>query len=263
MTVSVKRLKKPAWTAIVGQCSGRIGSMLELLQGKLSDEVMKVVADPQNGLLPQSGEISFRCSCPDWAVMCKHVAAVLYGAGSRLDERPELLFLLRDVDAEELIAADLTVPDRPADAPDTIAEDQLGDIFDIELDTDALGAKTPSPPSSPKPAARGKPKKTRRRKAPVKPASAQTGGRRKKPKAGGAAASAAGGKSPSQASAPPTGAWIRRLRKRLGLSAPQLAAALSVSPATVYRWESVRGRLRIHQRTGEALARLRRDGPGT
>ncbi len=149
VTVSVKRLKKPAWTAIVGQCSGRIGSMLELLQGKLSDEVMKIVADPRKGLLPQSGEISFKCSCPDWAVMCKHVAAVLYGVGSRLDVRPELLFLLRDVDAEELIAADLSVPDRPADAPDTIAEDRLGDIFDIELDTDALPAKTPPPPSHP------------------------------------------------------------------------------------------------------------------
>jgi uncharacterized Zn finger protein len=29
--------------------------------------------------------------------MCKHVAAVLYGIGARIDERPELLFLLRSV----------------------------------------------------------------------------------------------------------------------------------------------------------------------
>jgi len=250
VTVRVKRLAEPAWADIVRQCSGRIGSMLELLQGKLSDEVMTIVADRQKGLMPQPGQISFRCSCPDWAIMCKHVAAVLYGIGSRLDVRPELLFLLRDVDAEELIAADVTVPAQPLDAPDAIAEDRLGDIFDIELDADAPPAKSP-----PRPDTRPKAARKRRRKAPVKAAGAEAGATRSGRKAGGTRGTAAA-KRGSRASDYTTGSSIRRLRKRLGLSAPQLAATLSVSPGTIYRWESARGRLRLHQRTAEALARL-------
>ena len=92
--VAVKTLPGKQWSAIKRRCSGQIGSLLELLQGRLSDHVMAVVTDRQDGLFPAPKEISFECSCPDWAVMCKHVAAVLYGVGARLDARPELLFLL-------------------------------------------------------------------------------------------------------------------------------------------------------------------------
>ena len=59
---------------------------------------MEVVTDRKDGLFPLPGEMSFHCSCPDWAVMCKHVAAVLYGVGARLDSKPELLFTLRGVE---------------------------------------------------------------------------------------------------------------------------------------------------------------------
>ncbi|MDD4391852.1 MAG: SWIM zinc finger family protein [Desulfobacterales bacterium] len=103
VSISIQKLKPAIWESIQKQCAGQIGSMLELLQGKLSDQVMGVVTDRKTGLFPQPGEIQFDCSCPDWAVMCKHVAAVLYGVGSRLDSQPELLFLLRGVDAQELI----------------------------------------------------------------------------------------------------------------------------------------------------------------
>ncbi len=104
--VEIKTLPGKQWSAIKGRCGGQIGSLLELLQGRLSDHVMAVVTDRQDGLFPSPKEISFKCSCPDWAVMCKHVAAVLYGVGARLDAKPELLFLLRGVNHEELIEAD-------------------------------------------------------------------------------------------------------------------------------------------------------------
>ena len=104
--VSIKTLPGEKWTGIKGRCSGQIGSLLELLQGKLSEHVMGVVTDRKEGLFPLPGEMSFHCSCPDSASMCKHVAAVLYGVGARLDKKPELLFTLRGVDHEELIAAD-------------------------------------------------------------------------------------------------------------------------------------------------------------
>ena len=79
--VEIKTLVNKKWKAIKGRCSGQIGSLLELLQGRLSDQVMQVVTDRREGLFPLPGEISLQCSCPDSAVMCKHVAAVLYGVG--------------------------------------------------------------------------------------------------------------------------------------------------------------------------------------
>lgn len=89
------------------RCAGQIGSLLELLQGRLSKNGMAVVTDRHKDLFPLPEEIRLKCSCPDWAVMCRHAAAVLYGVGARLDEAPGLLFLLQGVDHEELIGAEV------------------------------------------------------------------------------------------------------------------------------------------------------------
>src|SRR4030095_3487692 len=141
-----KELQAVTWTSIKDKCTGRIGSMLELLQGKLSDQVMAIVTDRRHGLFPQPGESALDCSCPDWGSMCNHVAAVLYAVGSRLDSQPELLFLLRDVDAQELIAAEVAWPDPAAvTAGDALADDQRGAIFGIDLDTKAEGYPIPQP----------------------------------------------------------------------------------------------------------------------
>src|SRR5215831_13219407 len=146
ITIRIKELKAATWRSIKDKCAGHIGSMLELLQGKLSDQVMAIVTNRSHGLFPRPGEIALDCSCPDWADMCKHVAAVLYGVGSRLDSRPELLFLLRGVDAQELIAAEIALPAAVGAVGDTLADDQLGAIFGIDLDT---VADTHPPPPTP------------------------------------------------------------------------------------------------------------------
>ena len=86
VVIRIRKLKRPAWKAIQAACAGQIGSVLELLQGRLSDRVMEIVADRETGLFPQPGEIKLACDCPDWATMCKHAAAVLYGVGARLDK---------------------------------------------------------------------------------------------------------------------------------------------------------------------------------
>ena len=65
---------------------------------------MTRLCEEKTGLFPSPKDIIFTCSCPDWASMCKHVAAVLYGIGARLDHQPELLFTLRKVDQQDLIA---------------------------------------------------------------------------------------------------------------------------------------------------------------
>ncbi len=101
--ITISPLKKKKWQAIKQACSGQIGSLLDLLAGRLSEGVMGVVSDRIDGLFPLANEVKLNCDCLDWATMCKHVAAVLYGVGARLDEDPAALFSLRQVNHEELI----------------------------------------------------------------------------------------------------------------------------------------------------------------
>ena len=289
VTIRIDKLKAAAWKSVKSRCSGQIGSMLELLQGKLSRQVMGVVTDRQRGLFPKPGEIRFDCSCPDWASMCKHVASVLYGVGSRLDDRPESLFLLRGVDTEELIATDMTLPGE-ATADDVLADDALGGIFGIDLDTgsgadlDTDRDAGDAPPSASKTPARRR-KQARRRTAPAPerqappaararefPVSTASAGRPRK-----ATSSTARGKTPAPTPQPrqrfaakmqdasvtkaaaspgdirPTGKWVARLRRRSGLSVARFAGELGVSAVTVYRWEATPGPLNLRARPLNAL----------
>ena len=102
--ITIAPVTATRWKAICRDCAGTIDSLVELLQGRLSKGVMDRVCREGDGLFPAPKEIELSCSCPDWADMCKHVAAVLYGIGARLDEKPALLFELRGVDENELLA---------------------------------------------------------------------------------------------------------------------------------------------------------------
>jgi uncharacterized Zn finger protein len=137
-TVSIKiHAVKPAhWRAIRDDCAGAIESLVELLQGKLSAGVMARICDQEKGLFPKPSEIDFSCTCPDWASMCKHVAATLYGVGARLDEQPELLFRLRAVDEKELVAdlASAGALTTAAPAADKMLEvDDLSALFGLDM----------------------------------------------------------------------------------------------------------------------------------
>ncbi|HVH43232.1 MAG TPA: hypothetical protein VM925_12845, partial [Labilithrix sp.] len=128
--------------------------LVELLGGKLSRGVMEIVTHKARGLFPSPEEISLSCSCPDWATMCKHVAAAMYGVGARLDAQPELLFRLRGVDPAQLIAKSVgraaTKASRPRSR--TLADEALGDIFGIEIDEPARKAPKPKAVRARKPA---------------------------------------------------------------------------------------------------------------
>jgi uncharacterized Zn finger protein len=104
VTITIAPVAATRWKAICRDCAGTIDSLVELLQGRLSKGVMDRVCREGDGLFPTPKEIKLSCSCPDWAGMCKHVAAVLYGVGARLDEKPALLFALRGVDENQLLA---------------------------------------------------------------------------------------------------------------------------------------------------------------
>ena len=134
--IDIRTLPPAKWKSLKTRCAGQVGSLLELLQGKLSDRVMTIVTHRDDGLFPSPKEIKLSCSCPDWATMCKHVAAVLYGVGARLDEKPELLFVLRGVDHQELIskdAAKAVVSKGSRTKGRTLDEASLGDVFGIDL----------------------------------------------------------------------------------------------------------------------------------
>lgn len=149
VTASVTVVPQTQWKTICTDCSGSIDSLVELLQGKLSNAVMERICKPGSGLFPSPGEITFNCSCPDWASMCKHVAAVLYGVGARLDKQPEVLFTLRRVDARDLVSqAGTGLPaasKRPASGK-LLADALLADMFGIEMAEVPLPAK-PAPGS--------------------------------------------------------------------------------------------------------------------
>jgi len=171
LRIRIKTLPAKKWSGIKGRCAGQVGSLLELLKGRLSDHVMKVVTDRDEGMFPLPGEISLSCSCPDWAVMCKHVAAVLYGVGARLDQAPELLFKLRGVDHEELIASDAEAAVSAATSrsqSERLAQEDLSDVFGIDLDTsDDSGAATPPPKKSARRTKTGTPRKKAAKKKTV------------------------------------------------------------------------------------------------
>ena len=135
--IQIRSLDPKKWKKIINTCAGKIDSLIELLQGNLSQSVMEILTDREQGMFPSPQQISLKCNCPDYAEMCKHVAATLYGVGSRLDHRPELLFVLRGVKKEDLLTAGtrLSVLSKKTGATKrpALKGQDLSKLFDIEL----------------------------------------------------------------------------------------------------------------------------------
>ncbi len=159
--VSIGDVGPARWTTLCADCSGRIDSLVELLQGRFSKGVMERLCRQDTGLFPRPSEIRFTCSCSDYASMCKHIAAVLYGVGARLDESPELLFRLRAVDETELLS-DLgsALPDTRTkrDTAQTLVGDDLAALFGLDMEE----SKAPAPSRSADATSAGPRKKTRK-----------------------------------------------------------------------------------------------------
>jgi len=171
--VSVKPVPAARWKALCEDCGGAIDSVIELLRGRFSKAVMERICRQGTGLFPSPSEIEMHCSCPDWATMCKHVAAVLYGIGARLDESPDLLFRLRDVDPADLIAnagKGLTGATAAPASGKVLGEGDLSAIFGVEMAEAArpspakrarpskpVPVPLPEPEPEPRPAARARP----------------------------------------------------------------------------------------------------------
>ncbi len=271
VNISIKTLPQKKWKEVKNRCAGQIGSILELLQGRLSKNVMSVVTDRTDGLFPLPGEIDLKCSCPDWAVMCKHVAAVLYGVGARLDEKPELLFLLRGVDHEELIGAevDTAAAAAPKAGRRRIADDALADVFGIEMTEDIKPAETETETKTKskvkaktKPSPRGEKTSAKAKTtsaAAVKPKQepkAKTKAKARIPeKATQAQEMVVGPKNASRVVAsvrPVTGKAVARLRAKFNMSRFEFARLLGVSAPSIGNWEKKPGELNLKPNSLEA-----------
>lgn len=146
--IGIAAVSDAHWKSLAKQCTGSIASLVDLLQGKLSPAVMEQLCAPKTGLFPAPKDIAFDCSCPDWASMCKHVAAVLYGVGARLDAQPELLFTLRRVDANALVAQAAQGPTqkkKAASKTKVLDDALLSDVFGLEMAAPAAPAKKAAP----------------------------------------------------------------------------------------------------------------------
>ena len=145
--ISVTAVPKARWRAICADVAGAIDSVIGLLQGQLSKSVMARLCEKGTGLFPAPSEIRMRCSCPDAAVMCKHVAAVLYGVGVRLDREPALLFTLRRVRQEDLVSragsGAALIRRRPRHTQrKTLDESALAEVFGLDIAPKAGGKKS-------------------------------------------------------------------------------------------------------------------------
>lgn len=135
--IRIDELKEAQWRKISELCNNQISNLEELAEGKFPKVLEKTFKDRAYGLFPSPKEIHFTCSCPDWASMCKHIAAVLYGIGARLDRDPLLFFTLRSADCQELIKRSVEsklermLENAGNKSERAISEDEIYDLFGI------------------------------------------------------------------------------------------------------------------------------------
>jgi uncharacterized Zn finger protein len=140
VTIKIKAITKKIWKNMKAACAGKLDSLPELLSGKFPKALGEVFTAQGRGLFPSPQEIGFDCSCPDWADMCKHVAATLYGIGTRLDDDAGLFFKLRKVKIDDLIQQTLKdqsyklLEKAEKMGPGKIAESDLSGMFGIDME---------------------------------------------------------------------------------------------------------------------------------
>lgn len=171
VAVNVAAVPKARWSALSKDCAGDIHSLVELLQGRFSKGVMERICRQETGLFPAPAQIEFSCSCPDWASMCKHVAAALYGIGARLDAQPELLFKLRKVDEKDLIAKagrGLPLSKKAPAADKLLAAGSLSELFGLDMAHSEPGPAVAAEPAKPAKRRRARPQSKKIEEAPAR-----------------------------------------------------------------------------------------------
>lgn len=102
--ISIAAMDAKVRALLVEACAGKLDSAEALLGGFFPEDMSRLLTAEKTGLFPRPGSIRFSCSCPDSASLCKHVAAALYGVGSRLDRNPAHFFRLRKIELDDLVS---------------------------------------------------------------------------------------------------------------------------------------------------------------
>ena len=154
VSIRISPISKQSWKKIIAVCEGKLGSLSEFFTGKFPKSLAELFTSKKQGLFPSPSQITLDCSCPDWADMCKHVAAVLYGVGTRLDKDPSLFFKLRGVNVDDLISkavageSDKLAKKAGVSGRRVISDADLSLIFGINYDTKVFEKKKSSGKSS-------------------------------------------------------------------------------------------------------------------
>lgn len=139
LEIKIKPIPNEKWSKIKKACQGKLISMAKLLDGKFPEELQGIFTRKGSGLFPTPREINFHCSCPDWASMCKHIAAALYGVGSRLDNDPSLFFTLRKVKMDNLVSevakdkSRIMLSKAKKKTSRVIADSDVSDMFGLDV----------------------------------------------------------------------------------------------------------------------------------
>ncbi|MGD1822987.1 MAG: hypothetical protein ACPKM0_09545 [Pleomorphochaeta sp.] len=101
--IEIFPLSKKKQKDILNVAQNKIENIESLVEGEFPEELSNLFLNSDTGLFPSPNEIKINCNCPDWAVLCKHATAVLYGIGAKLDENPLMFFLLRSIDFNQFL----------------------------------------------------------------------------------------------------------------------------------------------------------------
>jgi uncharacterized Zn finger protein len=87
--IGVQAFGKAQWADVERELAGNAWYLATLLAGEMPDDIENVFASTGLSLFPASaGELSLDCSCPDWEVPCKHLAATFYLLAESFDDDP-------------------------------------------------------------------------------------------------------------------------------------------------------------------------------
>lgn len=140
VSIAIEPLPAAVWQGLVRDAQGRLNSLADLAGGRFPRDLADLFTARGKGLFPAPKEIRMQCSCPDYATLCKHLAATLYGVGSRLDEDPTRFFVLRQVEVADLVTAAVSERSRELlekaekESKRALGGGDLGELFGIDLE---------------------------------------------------------------------------------------------------------------------------------
>jgi uncharacterized Zn finger protein len=103
ISIEIKPIAKLSWNQAIQNLSSKASVVSRMLLNEVPENIEDNFSDLGLNLLPHSSkDFTTRCSCPDYANPCKHIAGVYYLVASQLDNNPFLLFELRGLSKTEL-----------------------------------------------------------------------------------------------------------------------------------------------------------------